>query len=234
MTHHSRNVRAPAILIALTVIVVGGFLAGRAAVELFAKGSERSPTPVTPQTQAPAAPPALATPAVATRQSQASRFPRSREGAAAAAASHSIALVKVAFADPTERQATYRQITTTRARQGLLELAASSQRVLGTNLGTGGSVVLRAAPMGYRIVSFTPERAVVDVWSVGVSGGSNRPPVASWESTLVTLVWQQRSWRLDNFQNGPGLTPAATSAKVNPQEVLDDHDKYRGYDNVWP
>ncbi len=226
----NRNLRGVVIVSALVAVVIGGFLAGSAAVGLLT-GADATTRPVPTSKTEPQVP---SGPVPVTR-APGTGFGRSREGAGGAAATHSMALVRVALADPATRTRTYKAITTRHARPGLLALALSSQGVLRRNLAGGpGPVVLRGAPLGYRIVSYSPARAVVDVWSVGIVGGSARRPVATWESTLVTLDWEHGAWRLDAFRSEPGLTPAAANTRSDPDQVLIDQDKYHGYDRFTP
>ena len=223
MTGWKRQARGWSILFALVVLVVGGFLVGRrVSSTAFAKSS---PAP-SQQTQP-------ATPARPLRL--APGFPRSREGAAGAAASYSMAFVRVALAGRRAREHAYAGITTRHSRTGLLELASSTEGVLRRNLSPGsGPVVLRGAPLGYRVVSFTPARAVVDVWSVGIVEGSARPATATWQSTLVTLEWEGDRWRLDAFRSAPGLTPASSARAVDPAGVLADGGRYGTYATLLP
>lgn len=223
-----QRVRGGLILAFLVTVVVGGFFAGRAAVRALI-----DPDP----TIAPAAVTAgsLALPPMApSAPAPGPAFPRSREGAGGAGASHSMALAGVALADPTTRARTYATITTERARPELLALAASSQGILQRNLAGGPRpVVLRGAPLGYRILAYTPTRAVVDVWSVGIVGGAALAPVATWESTVVTLEWENGAWRLDSFRTQPGLTPAPGTG-ANPDQLLTDQAGYQGYARFTP
>lgn len=224
MPRPQEHLRGVLIIIGFVAIVVGGVWTGRAVSGLLRDDPQPTPKATRPEPR-----PAPPNP-VRESARPASGFAHSREGAGAAAASHSIAMVHVAVADPLTRTRTYASITTRAARSELLALAASSQAVLQQNLAGGpGPVVLQGAPLGYRIVSYTPGRAVVDLWSVGIVGGAARPPVATWKSNLITLKWEDRTWRVESFRSEPGLTPAP-GARSNPAEVLAEADKYQGYD----
>ncbi len=226
----NRNARVIVIVAGLLGIVIGGYFTGRA---LSTRLTDQAGT-TTPVSRSPTKPRPQSAPLPVGRAPRAG-FARSREGAGGAAATYAMALANVALADRTVREKAYRQITTRRARTGLLALAQSSQAVLQRNLAGGpGPVVLRVAPLGYRIVTFTPSQAVVDIWTVGIGGGRARQPTASFGSTLITLQWQQGRWRLDAFQNQPGLTPAPAPMPANPGDVLADQDKYRTFATVTP
>ena len=233
MTDRARKIRPAVILAALVVTVVGGFLVGRAAVGLVTEEGVRSETARPTVGQATSA--ARTTPPPAVRAQSGPRSGRSTNGAAAAAATFSTTMIGVAFAGHGAREETYSRIATRRARAGLVALADSSQQVAQRNLAGGpGPVVLRVTPIGYRIVSFNPSRAVVDLWTLGIAGGRVRQPTASFGSTLVTLQWERGGWRLDAFQNGAGLTPNVAPTTANPAEVLADQDKYRVYGTLTP
>ncbi len=224
--------RPVALLIILTTLIVGGYKLGHKVATLFTGNDTPAPvvTVTTPQAPKPAAPPSTPAPRL-----RGVRFERSRPGAAAAAAKFSTRMIGVAFSGRRVREATYARIATRRARAGLVALADSSQQVAQRNLAGGpGPVVLRVTPIGYRIVSFTPSRAVVDLWTLGIAGGRVRQPTASFGSTIVTLQWEQGGWRLDGFQNGPGLTPNVAPTTANPAAVLADQDKYLVYGTLTP
>jgi hypothetical protein len=69
-------------------------------------------------------------------------------------------------------------------------------------------VFVRAFPVGYRIDAFTPRRATVSVWRVGIIGsGATVPPQQSWRTETVLLVWQSGRWKIEGFASEPGPTP---------------------------
>jgi hypothetical protein len=74
--------------------------------------------------------------------------------------------------------------------------------------------VSELVPVGYKILSFTPSAAHVEVWfnGVGWSQGSNVPNTVVNRSADVKLVWKSGDWKITSYTNprgqsweGPGL-----------------------------
>jgi hypothetical protein len=72
-------------------------------------------------------------------------------------------------------------------------------------------LVARASSMGTKVVSFSPDAAVVQVWMAGLVGvadpKSPLPVSASWETYTLTLRWQQGDWKLSTVTSSTGPTP---------------------------
>lgn len=88
---------------------------------------------------------------------------------------------------------------------------------------TSGEVVLRMAPVGYRVEAFSRRRATVAVWHVTLLGTPDRDPIAAWATSRAELVWAGGRWRVERFgQDVPGPTPAVTapSAPTSPAEFV--------------
>jgi hypothetical protein len=70
-----------------------------------------------------------------------------------------------------------------------------------------GAVTL-AAPLGYQVVSFTPNAARIAVWFVS-TGGNARTLGSDFETATLWSTWQGGDWRLTAFgvADGPVLPP---------------------------
>ena len=127
MAEHARKIRRAVILAALVVVVVGGFLVGRAGVGLVTGHGDKRP-PAKARVSQPAVAAQVASRPVAGAR-RGFRLGRSRDGAAAAAGIFATRIVGFALAGHLAREGEYGRITTSRARASLLALADSSEQV---------------------------------------------------------------------------------------------------------
>ena len=71
-----------------------------------------------------------------------------------------------------------------------------------------GPIHYRQAALATRIDAFTPDRARVAVWHVGVlSRAEIAPPQAGWAISVIDLIWEADGWKLVSEQVTPGPTP---------------------------
>jgi hypothetical protein len=57
------------------------------------------------------------------------------------------------------------------------------------------SQVARSARLGYRVLAYTPSRAVISAWEIVARSSSNLGPTALWARSRLTLVWRH-GWRV--------------------------------------
>ena len=71
--------------------------------------------------------------------------------------------------------------------------------------------VARRVPVGSMVAGWTPENAIVQVWTVGLNGlagqGSTTPVREGWETDTVTLQWAAGDWRYVSQTGVPGPVP---------------------------
>jgi hypothetical protein len=85
-----------------------------------------------------------------------------------------------------------------------------------------GPIHYRQAALATRIDAFSPERARVAVWHVGVlSRAGIAPPQAGWATSVVDLVWEASGWKLASERVTPGPTPIPdhSAAPVTAAEI---------------
>lgn len=97
-------------------------------------------------------------------------------------------------------------------RAELRPLFDRTYRYLGDLLGDasgGEQVILRMAPVGYRVEAFGHGRATVAVWQVTLLATPQRAPIAAWATSRAELSWTGGGWRVERFGvDAPGPTPS--------------------------
>ena len=135
-----------------------------------------------------------------------------RVSAVATAATYVSELDGAMLLEPTRLRRTLDRIASSQARPGLVAAyeQATTQATARLGLGTVPApvVILRAAPVGYRVENYGSGSATVSIWRVGIVGsGATVDPQQSWATETVKLVWQRGAWRVAAFSSTPGPTP---------------------------
>jgi hypothetical protein len=154
-----------------------------------------------------------------------SGYARTREGAVAAAADYLAALNGRVILDPAVVRRTLAAISAADAREGLARAYAAAATQLRQQLGIGTVpepvVVVRAAPVGYRVAGYAPDAATVSIWRVGVvSSGATVEPQQSWRTETVALVWEGGTWKIASLRSAPGPTPPLAGAPTPPAQLF--------------
>jgi hypothetical protein len=88
-------------------------------------------------------------------------------------------------------------------------LQAVREGPLGRSFAKGVQTLYLATPIAYRVVSYSPQQAIVEGWGVAVVGTANGvDPVATWGKTLTTARWHDGDWRIDAVESKDGPVPA--------------------------
>lgn len=163
------------------------------------------------------------------------------DGAASAAVNYLDALAGPQLLDPSAYDALLRRMTTNEGFARLESQADAGRPQALQNLGIGGSpapeLIVRSAPLGYRVDAYSPSQATVSVWSVGVVGSSTtRPPDASWSTTTITLGWQDGDWRMSGYRTAAGPVPPDSASQVPslPADLFAASPQFRGFAYVHP
>lgn len=61
--------------------------------------------------------------------------------------------------------------------------------------GSDPPATVRSSPLGYRVLRFTPSRAVVETWELVIRGAPDAPPRVVSAHSRLTLLWQN-GWRI--------------------------------------
>ena len=95
------------------------------------------------------------------------------------------------------------------------QASAQTRAKLGAGTVPAPVIVLRSVPVGYRLEHFSDGRATVAVWYVGIVGsGATVQPQQSWRTEVVSLIWENGSWKVSAFRSADGPTPPLSSAEI--------------------
>jgi len=190
--------KAAAILAASAALV--GVLIGRASADTGGPPGPK-PTQITGQALDPKA------------------YPRTKEGAVSAALAYDKAIVRAVFMTPDERRKVIDLISNDAMRDQILkdeEGAAASAAKL------SGPKVLRSAPLGYRVPTFTRDLAKVEFWNAVVGGqpAVGEGVISGFITKTVELGWERGAWRLaGNPMGKDGPSPEANNTEAGNRVV---------------
>ena len=136
-------------------------------------------------------------------------FSRTPDGAVAAAASFVCNGQALLDMDPLSAEQAIRQISSSSTVDRQVADTLAKLQAARTQLAGGtGTTVYRQAAIAWRIDSFTPDRATVAIWDVGVlSRDGSAPPQASWAISRFELVWERGDWKVLDEAIAPGPAP---------------------------
>ncbi len=162
-------------------------------------------------------------------------YERSGAGAVAAATAYTAALGSPgAFLDD-QRGAMLDVIAANSSRERLGAEIAQSFDVPVEALGLTPEVirdrdfVARPVPAGYRLISYSDDEAVVEVWGTAVFFVPGRQATSGeWTTVTVELRWQRGDWRLAATRSREGPAPPETPTPPTPDigERLNDFNRY--------
>lgn len=135
-----------------------------------------------------------------------------RASAIEAAATYVSELDGSVLLDPARLRALVDRIASPRTGPGLVtayeQAAVQARERLGLGTVPEPVVILRAAPVGYRVDSYSSHSATVAIWRVGVIGsGATVDPQQSWATETVRLLWSDDGWKVASLSSSPGPTP---------------------------
>lgn len=168
-------------------------------------------------------------------------YAHSTDGAASAAVNYLDALAAPQLLDPPVYDVLLRRMTTEDGFAQLKRQADAGRPQALQNLGVGGSpapqLIVRSAPLGYRVDAYSPAQATISIWSVGVVGSSTtRPPDASWSTTTITVDWQHGDWRMSGYRTAAGPVPPDSASQVPslPTDLFAASPQFKGFAYVHP
>lgn len=146
-------------------------------------------------------------------------FPRTREGAALAAGSYQQAFADKAILKLGELRRRIEAVATPRFapvmlranRPGALRLRRG---VFGQGVRAKIASAYFGVPVGYRVLSYSPGRAVVQTWGFTLLGNvSAVEPTAYFGLSRTVLVWMDGDWKIADTRASFGPTPRLASPR---------------------
>lgn len=107
------------------------------------------------------------------------------------------------------------------------ELAQGALDFVNDRYGNGASIAFH--PVRYRVRSWSPEAAAIDIWGVILASGPKVGGVEeSWVTATLDLRWVDSGWRVEGQSSRGGPTPELlrTQDQVPLNEVLEDFQEY--------
>jgi hypothetical protein len=218
------------------VLFLGGLAIGRATMT---RAQGRTPA-AAPSATAATASTAAATATTAAAPAQASAassevgpralrqgvgvgYAHSQEGAVAAAANYTRVLSSDLILDNARRRAAISTLAAPEARARLQKSFDQAVASLRSGLGVTGAaakdtqVLMRATPVGWRVVEYDSQAAKVAIWVTSVAGSlgqtSQPAPIREgWGTTTVQLRWAGGDWKQVDSTTVDGPVPIADVA----------------------
>lgn len=190
------------VLVALIAVVVGVLL-----------GRVSTPTPSPPKAAPPSPGPTSESVGVGVG------FSHTREGVVLAAGSYQQAFADKAVLRPDELRRRIEVVATPRFAPVMLEAnepGASRLRLSPFGEGVRAQVLSAyfGVPVAYRLLAYTPNRAVVQTWGFTLLGNvTSVEPTAYFGLGRTVLVWMDGDWKIADTRASFGPTPRLTSPR---------------------
>jgi hypothetical protein len=146
-------------------------------------------------------------------------FPRSRQGAALAVGSYQQAFADRAVLRPGELRRRIEVVATPGFASAMLEAnepgtARLAAGPFGRGLRAGVESAFFGVPVAYRLLSFTPSKAVVETWGFSLIGNvATVEPTAYFGLARTVLVWEGGDWKIADTRGSFGPTPRLGSPR---------------------
>jgi hypothetical protein len=161
------------------------------------------------------APPAQTTDRVDSGEAHAGApdFPQTAEGAAGAVADFERAFASPKILEPGALREAIEAVATPDYVERMLAANTPgrdrlAEGPIGQGFASGTQTLYSAVPIGYRVESFSPQRARVLTWGFTLLGNASAvEPEAYFGLTHTEVVWTETGWRIAETQAGFGPTP---------------------------
>jgi hypothetical protein len=232
------------------VVFLGGLVIGRATMPRSPAATTPPATAATPSTAAQgqsAAAPAQASAVTsevgprAWRKGVGVGYARTQEGAVAAAANYTRVLSSDLILDDARRRAAIDTLAAPEAKGRLQKTFDQAVASLRSGLGVTGAagkdtqVLMRATPVGWRVVEYDSRAAKVAIWVTSVAGSlgqtSQPAPIREgWGTTTVQLRWAAGDWKQVDSTTADGPVPIAdVSPPTAAPELVDQASQFKEF-----
>lgn len=154
-------------------------------------------------------------------------YARTEEGAVAAAVNFNLLAAGDRVLDRDAMSSAMEALAAPSWRQEAARQADSGYSFLSTTYGRDAEV--SAAVVRFRLSDYTPESAVVDLWTVTLLSGELRPNVDEvWGIVTISLTWVEGDWRVTGIESEPGPSPVdlpAEESSLSLEDVLRSFDE---------
>ncbi|MEZ5078108.1 MAG: hypothetical protein R2725_11780 [Solirubrobacterales bacterium] len=146
-------------------------------------------------------------------------FPRTRQGAVLAAGSYQQAFADKAILRAGELRRRVEALATPSFKQTMLEAnEPGASRLAEGSFGEGVQAGVPSAffgvPVGYRLLSYSARRAVVQTWGFSLLGNVRAiEPTAYFGLARTELVWREGDWKIADTRASFGPTPKLRSPR---------------------
>jgi len=159
-------------------------------------------------------------------------FPHSRSGAQSAAANYAATLGGRDMFDKDARHRLVRHLmdpqVENKFQTGLDEdYSPELNRKIGLTADgkapKGTTFVNQTMPAGTKVKDYSSATATVAVWCsgvLGVAGEGKKAPSANWFTMNLTLTWTDGTWKVRDFEQTDGPTPAAADKPASPSQDI--------------
>jgi len=140
-------------------------------------------------------------------------FPRTREGAVSASASYQQAFADEAILRPGELRRRIEVVATPEFAPTMLAANEGGARKLargayGEGIGAEVQSAYFGVPISYRVLSYSPTRAVIQTWGFTLLGNvTSVEPTAYFGLARTVLAWMDGDWKIADTRASFGPTP---------------------------
>lgn len=155
-------------------------------------------------------------------------YVRTEEGAVAAATNFNLLSGRDDLLDPNALRRAMQTFATPSWKKEAAKQAKSGYDYVAETYGADADV--STAMLAYDVTNFSPDHAVVNLWTVTTLSGSARPNVEEvWGIVTVELNWMNNDWRVSGIESTPGPAPVdlpSRSPEVPARVLMEEFDEF--------